>query len=30
MSYLFRNITIWDGINDQPYAGEVVVEKNCI
>jgi imidazolonepropionase-like amidohydrolase len=30
MSFLFRNVTIWDGVNDQPYAGEVVVEKNRI
>jgi imidazolonepropionase-like amidohydrolase len=29
-SLLFRNITIWDGINDEPYAGEVVVEGNRI
>jgi imidazolonepropionase-like amidohydrolase len=30
MSYLIRNVTIWDGINDEPYVGEVVVEGNRI
>lgn len=30
MSYLFRNVTVWDGINDAPYPGEVVVEGNRI
>lgn len=29
-SYLFRNVTIWDGINDDAYQGEVVVENNRI
>jgi imidazolonepropionase-like amidohydrolase len=29
-SYLFRNVTIWDGINDAAYPGEVVVEGNRI
>ena len=29
-SYLFRNVSIWDGINDQEYPGEVVVENNRI
>lgn len=29
-SFLFRNVTIWDGINDEPYAGEVLVEGNRI
>ena len=24
-SYLFRNVTIWDGVDDEEYAGEVVV-----
>lgn len=27
---LFRNIQVWDAINDEPYAGEVVVEGNRI
>ena len=27
---LFRNVTIWDGIGDAPYPGEVVVEGNRI
>jgi hypothetical protein len=27
---LFRNVTIWDGIGDEPYPGEVVVEGNRI
>ncbi len=25
-SYLFRNVTVWDGINDEAYVGEVLVE----
>jgi hypothetical protein len=29
-SYLFRNVSVWDGINDQEYTGEVVVENNRI
>jgi imidazolonepropionase-like amidohydrolase len=29
-STLFRNVTVWDGINDEPYAGEVIVEGNRI
>ena len=29
-SYLFRNVSIWDGINDQEYPGEIVVENNRI
>ena len=29
-SYLFRNVTIWDGVNDDEYPGEVVVENNRI
>jgi imidazolonepropionase-like amidohydrolase len=29
-SFLFRNVTIWDGINDEPYAGEVIVVGNRI
>ena len=29
-SYLFRNITVWDGINDAAYAGEVLVVNNRI
>ena len=29
-SYLFRNVTVWDGINDAAYPGEVVVEGNRI
>jgi imidazolonepropionase-like amidohydrolase len=28
--YLFRNVTVWDGINDEAYAGEVLVEGNRI
>src|SRR5829696_3118795 len=30
MSYLFRNVVVWDGINDNPYPGEVVVDGNRI
>lgn len=29
-SYLFRNVSIWDGINDAAYPGEVLVEGNRI
>lgn len=29
-SILFRNVTVWDGINDRPYAGEVLVENQRI
>ena len=29
-SYLFRNVSIWDGMNDGDYPGEVVVENNRI
>jgi imidazolonepropionase-like amidohydrolase len=29
-SYLFRNVTIWDGVDDEEYAGEVVIENNQI
>jgi imidazolonepropionase-like amidohydrolase len=29
-SYLFRNVTIWDGIDDAAYPGEVLVEGNRI
>ena len=29
-SYLFRNVRIWDGINDDAYAGEVLVDGNRI
>lgn len=29
-SYLFRNVTVWDGINDDAYSGEVLVEGNRI
>src|SRR5580693_3558956 len=29
-SYLFRNVTIWDGVNDEEYPGEIVVENNRI
>ena len=29
-SYLFRNVTVWDGINDAAYDGEVLVEGNRI
>ena len=29
-SYLFRNVTVWDGVNDAAYPGEVVVENNRI
>ena len=29
-SYLIKNITVWDGINDEAYPGEVVVEGNRI
>ncbi len=29
-SYLFRNVTIWDGLNDVAFPGEVLVENNRI
>jgi imidazolonepropionase-like amidohydrolase len=29
-AYLFKNVTVWDGINDQSYPGEVLVEGNRI
>ena len=29
-SYLFRNVTIWDGVSDEEYPGEIVVENNRI
>ena len=29
-SYLFRNVTIWDGIEDAAYPGEVLVEGSYI
>lgn len=29
-SFLFRNITVWDGIDDEPYPGEVLVSGNRI
>jgi len=29
-AYLFRNVTVWDGINDEAYPGEVLVEGNRI
>lgn len=29
-SYLFRNVTVWDGVDDEPFVGEVVVEGNRI
>jgi imidazolonepropionase-like amidohydrolase len=29
-SYLFRNVTIWDGVNDEEYPGEVLIENNRI
>jgi len=29
-AYLFRNVSVWDGINDDPYPGEVLVEGNRI
>lgn len=29
-SYLFRNVTIFDGIEDAPYVGEVLVQGNRI
>src|SRR5271155_4322019 len=29
-SYLFRNVTVWDGVNDEEYPGEVLVENNRI
>ena len=29
-SYLFRNVTVWDGVNDEESPGEVVVENNRI
>jgi imidazolonepropionase-like amidohydrolase len=30
MAYLFKNVQIWDGENDEPYPGEVLVERNRI
>jgi len=30
MAYLFRNVQIWDGDNDDRYPGEVLVENNRI
>ena len=29
-SYLFRNVMVWDGIDDAAYPGEVLVEANRI
>ncbi|KFL27090.1 amidohydrolase [Devosia sp. 17-2-E-8] len=29
-AYLFRNIDVWDAIEDEPYPGEVLVEGNRI
>ena len=29
-AYLFRNVNVWDGVNDEDYPGEVVVENNRI
>ena len=29
-SYLIRNVTVWDGIDDDAYPGEVLVEGNYI
>jgi imidazolonepropionase-like amidohydrolase len=29
-SYLFRNVTVWDGVNDEGYPGEILVEGNRI
>jgi imidazolonepropionase-like amidohydrolase len=29
-SFLFRNVVVWDGVNDEAYPGEVVVEGNRI
>jgi imidazolonepropionase-like amidohydrolase len=29
-SFLFRNVIVWDGIDDTPYAGEVLVEGNRV
>jgi imidazolonepropionase-like amidohydrolase len=29
-SFLFRNVNVWDGVNDSPYAGEVLVEGNRV
>ena len=29
-STLFRNVTIWDGLNDAAFPGEVLVENNRI
>lgn len=29
-AYLFRNVTVWDGIQDAPFDGEVLVEGNRI
>lgn len=30
VAYLFRNVMVWDGINDERYPGEVLVEGNRI
>src|ERR1700760_2769256 len=29
-AYLFRNVQVWDGIHDESYPGEVLVEGNAI
>ncbi|MDQ0468561.1 metal-dependent hydrolase family protein [Labrys wisconsinensis] len=29
-SYLFRNVIVWDAVDDTPYPGEVLVEGNRI
>ncbi|RFU49055.1 amidohydrolase family protein [Paraburkholderia sp. DHOC27] len=29
-AYLFRNVNVWDGIQDAPFEGEVLVEDNRI
>ena len=29
-AYLFRNVTVWDGINDESYPGEVLVDGNRV
>jgi imidazolonepropionase-like amidohydrolase len=29
-AYLFRNVTVWDGVNDEPYPGEVLVDGNRV
>jgi imidazolonepropionase-like amidohydrolase len=29
-AYLFKNVTVWDAINDEPYPGEILVEGNRI